>query len=188
MAKFLVMLLLLAACGAPAARPISAPEAEHLARVRAEAKAATIHARIPTGAGILVLTGRVDFVDRVGEATMTTEGRTDPASAGPIKWDPAQLAFQGRSRALRRDGSELDATLLLLVSLHADRPDPAELRRSVRWLRSEDLAGAQVDVFEGDRLTYWVDAEANLRRLQARLGDSQPVVIDLSPSASAAGT
>jgi hypothetical protein len=186
MAKFLVTLLLLAACGAPAARSISADEASRLARMRS-ITSSRIHARVPTGAGVVVLDGLVDFAGRSGSAAMTTEGRHDPASAGALRWDPSQVGFREgvgswQTRALRQDGSELDSTLLLLVSLHATQPDnPTDLERSIHWLRSEDLGGTQVDVFEGDRLTYWVDVQGRLRRLQARLGGNpQPAVVDLT--------
>ncbi|TCO65055.1 hypothetical protein [Actinocrispum wychmicini] len=182
MTKYLVMVLLLAACGAPDSRPPSPAEAQRLAHIRSM-PAAAITARVPTGAGVVVLTGRVDFANRVGDTTMTTEGRTDPAATGLLHWDRTELTFQGWTRPLRRDGSELDTTLLLLASLHTAGPDdPAALRRTVTWLRSTQLNGTPVDVFQGDHLTYWVDPAGNLRRLEAHLaGNSAPAVVDVTP-------
>lgn len=181
--KYLVIVLLLvAACGPPDSRPPSPEETLRLAHIRSM-PAAAITARVPTGAGTVVLTGHVDFANRVGDVTMTTEGRTDPSSTGPLHWDRAELTFQGQSRPLRRDGSELDTTLLLLATLHATNPDnPADLRRSVTWLRTAELDGSQVDVFQGNHLTYWVDQNGNLRRLEAQLaGNPRPAVIDITP-------
>jgi hypothetical protein len=147
------------------------PEATRLANARATLTSATVHARVPSGAGPLVLTGQVDFVQQTGRCVL--DGRA-------LQWDPTQLIYDGRSRALRHDGSELDTTLLLLVSLHTSVPgDPEEIRRTVRWVRSEELDGVQVDVFEGDRLTYWLDDR--LRRVQARLGHNpDPATIDFT--------
>jgi hypothetical protein len=175
---------LLVSCGGP--RAMTDAEAERLAQVRVTGKVSAFDGRVPSGAGRLVLVGQVDFSARVGEATMTVEGREDLTA---LRWDLTQLAVRQEGawqyRALQRAGGELDAALLLLVNLGGDRPDnPADLQRSVRWARSDTVGEIQVDVFEGDRLTYWVDAEGNLVRLHARLGDHpEPAAFDFRPAA-----
>ncbi|GAB3911926.1 hypothetical protein GCM10029964_118810 [Kibdelosporangium lantanae] len=181
MKRYVALLLVLAACG-PGTRAVTPAEADRLSHVRTIQRAG-ITAHVPTGAGPVVLTGHVDFAHRTGDVTMTTEGRTDPDSRGPLRWDTTSLTFAGQTRPLRRDGSELDTALLLLANLHAAASDPAELQRTLQWLRTDTLAGTQVDVFAGDHLTYWVDTNGTLRRLEARLAsDPQPAVVDLSPS------
>ncbi|MFI5529399.1 hypothetical protein ACIA8O_12750 [Kitasatospora sp. NPDC051853] len=88
----------------------------------------------------------------------------------------------------------LDAALRVLMALGADRPDNAQLlaRAGARWLRDERLDGGHVyGVFSGPlpredadgeaRLSYWVDADGNLRRFQLRVdGLARPVTVDLT--------
>jgi hypothetical protein len=202
--KRLVMLgcLLLAACGAPEPRAVTGREAERLAQVRFNnysSRVSSVDARIPSPAGTLLLSGRMDFVSHVGYVTMSTEGRRDAASAGLLQWGPALMAFREgvepaadlpqdgwQYRPLQQDGSELDAALLLLINIAADRPDDAQaLERSARWLKSDQVSDQAVDVLDTGRLTYWVDHAGQLLRLQARLGDqSEPAVITFRPGAA----
>jgi hypothetical protein len=206
------LLAVLAGCGQqpPGPQPLTMAEAERLALVRYtnyEAKVSSVLARVPTGAGVLVLDGRVDFVRHVGYVALSTEGRTDPSSTGLLQWGPRVVAFrQGAGpasdpppadgwqlRGMRDKGSELDAALLLLLNVAADRPDNAQLlqQSSARKLRSDTIDGTPVDLFEGPsqpgksaRLTYWVDAEGKLRRLSARMGDhGSDAVIEFTPGA-----
>ena len=204
--------VLLSGCAAEAAgpHPLTAPEAERLALVRYlnyEAGITAVRATIPTGAGTVVLDGRVDFVDHVGHVAFRTEGRADAASAGILQWNPVLVAFrQGRGqraedppaadgwqmRRLQTAGSELDVVLLVLLNLANDRPDNPQLLRqsSAQWLRTDTVDGVPVDVFAGPadadepaRLTYWVDNEGTLRRLTIRLnGQEAEAVLSFSPS------
>jgi hypothetical protein len=206
------LVVLLSGCAAEVFTPhsLTAPEAERLALVRYlnyEARIAAVRATVPTGAGTLVLDGRVDFVDHVGHVAFRTEGRIDPASAGILQWNPALVAFrQGRGqraedppaadgwqlRRLQSEGSELDVVLLVLLNLANDRPDNPQLLRqsSARWLRTDTVDGVEVDVFAGPaedgetaRLTYWVDRDSNLRRLTIRLsGREAEAALSFSPS------
>jgi hypothetical protein len=211
------LLIVLTGCGStPEPRSLSTGEAERLALVRFTnfvQRSATFTAAVPSPGGKLFLTGRVDFTAHVAYAALRTEGRTDPASAGLLQWNLTTLAFHGGAvadpvdpppttgwqvRELQRTGSELDGALRLLMNLASDRPDNAQLleQSSARWLRTDTVDGAAVDVLEGPqqagqpraddaRLRYWVDGDGKVHRLEARLGN-QPdfAVFDLkSPGA-----
>lgn len=148
--------------------------------------------------GCLLLSGRVDFVSHVGYVTMSTEGRRDVASTGLLQWGPSLMAFREgvepaadvpqdgwQYRVLQQDGSELDAALLLLINIAADRPDDVHaLERSARWLRSDRVGDQTVDVLDTGRLTYWVDHAGRLR-LQAGLEEQpDPAVITFRSGAA----
>jgi hypothetical protein len=201
--------LVLAAC-TPEPHPLTTEEAERLALFRYlnyETGLSAVRATIPTGAGTLLLDGRVDFVDHIGHAAITTEGRTDVASSGIVQWNPALVAFrQGRGpraadplppdgwqvRRIQDKGAELDAVLLVLLNIANDRPDNPQLLRqsSARWLRADTVDGTAVDVFAGPadagkaaRLTYWIDGDGRLRRLTIRVGThSTEAVLSFSPT------
>lgn len=97
---------------------------------------------------------------------MHTEGRDDAASRGLLQWNLGRMAFAlspsaipvdpmpdigWQVRPIRERGSELDGALRLLVNLGSDRPENPQLllRSTARWLRSDQVADATVDVFEG---------------------------------------
>lgn len=200
-----VLVVVLAAC-TPGPHALTEAEAERLALVRftnytAGLASFTAHIPEPSG-GALLLDGRIDFVDHLGYATLRTEGRSDPASAGQLQWNLVRIAFNSapdladpppamgwKVRELQQTGSELDGALRLLLNLANDRPDNAQLLRqsTAHWLRTDSVDGKQVDVFEGQgatgeesRLRYWVDADNGLRRVEARLGnESEFAVFDL---------
>ncbi|GAA2806230.1 hypothetical protein [Crossiella cryophila] len=195
-------------------RSLSSAEAERLALVRFinyESRTATVRAAVPSAAGVLVLDGRVDFVEHIGYAAMRTEGRADASSAGLLQWNPEVLAFRAGTgqvaadpvpgngwqvRPIQRAGNDLDTALNLLVNLAADRPDNAQLlqQSSARWLRADKVGDTVVDVFEGPqqpgkeatgRLRYWVAGDGRLHRLEARIGTSeQSALIDFRPNAA----
>lgn len=173
MKRWLVLLVVLTACGAstPEPRGLSTTEAERLALVRFlnyTAKNAKFTASVPSPGGKLLLTGRIDFVDHLGYAAMRTDGRADLASGGLVQWNLTRLAFHGapspepvdpppaqdwQVRALQQTGSELDGALRLLVNLASDRPDNAQLlqQSTARWLRADTVDGVAVDVLEGPK-------------------------------------
>jgi hypothetical protein len=205
----LLCALLLAGC-APSTvepHPLTTAEAERLALVRYlnyEAGLSAVHATIPTGAGTVVLDGRVDFVTHVGHAALTTKGRTDAASAGVLQWNPKLVAFRqgiGADDALPPDGwqlrplqggAELDVVLLVVLNLANDRPDNPQLLRqsTAQWLRSDTVEDVAVDVFTGPakdgeaaRLAYWVDRDGQLRRVTVRLtGRPEEATVSFTPT------
>nr|WP_042183636.1 hypothetical protein [Kibdelosporangium sp. MJ126-NF4]CEL15670.1 hypothetical protein [Kibdelosporangium sp. MJ126-NF4]CTQ93595.1 hypothetical protein [Kibdelosporangium sp. MJ126-NF4] len=174
--KRLVILgcLVLAACGG-GPRALSDVESARLAHVRVgnySARYSAVEARVPTGGGVLLLSGRVDFVGRVGSVSWRTEGRSDAASAGELQWGAELVAVRsGGDWQLRplQQGAELDTVLVLLTGLGAENPDAV---RDARWVRSDSVGGVDVDVIDnGGRLVYWVDRDGRLVRLDARIGD-----------------
>jgi hypothetical protein len=211
--KALALLLVLAACSSTQdPRPLSVPEAERLALVRFSNYTTGVRAftaSVPSTGGKLVLDGRVDFVNHHGYAGMRTDGRDDEFSKGLVQWNLKRMAFavspstkpvdpvpkiDWQVRDLRERGSELDGALRLLVNLGADRPENSQLllQSSARWLRSDRIGDTAVDVFEGPkqkdaaeaRLRYWLDSDGKLRRLEAKLGNSEELaVFDFTGSA-----
>ncbi|MCE7005407.1 hypothetical protein LWC34_21620 [Kibdelosporangium philippinense] len=184
--KRLVILscLLLTACGGP--RALSSEEATRLAGVRVvnhSARVVGMDARVPTAGGALRLVGRLDFAARTGEATLSTEGRTDEAAGGSLQWNPSSLAVrQGGDWQYRplQQGAELDTVLILLTSITATQPD--QVPSSARWLRSDSVAGVAVDVFDTGSLTYWVDSAGRLMRLDAKISDQTATITFKTPS------
>ncbi|MFI6098364.1 hypothetical protein ACIA8G_22650 [Lentzea sp. NPDC051213] len=202
----LLLALALAACGStPDPRPLSIPEAERLALVRFSnytTGVSAFTASVPSPGGKLVLAGRVDFVNHLGYAGMRTDGRDDEFSKGLVQWNLGRMAFamtpsaeavdpvpvvDWQVRELQERGSELDGALRLLVNLGADRPENAQLllQSTARWLRSDKIGEAAVDVFEGPkqksddsaRLRYWLDQDGKLRRLEAKLGNQEELAV-----------
>ena len=209
----LVLALLVTACSsAQDPRPLSIPEAERLALVRSSNYTTGISAftaSVPSPGGKLVLDGRVDFVNHLGYAGMRTDGRDDEFSKGLVQWNLGRMAFatspstkpvdpvpviDWQVRELQERGSELDGALRLLVNLGSDRPENSQLllQSSARWLRPDKIGDTAVDVFEGPkqkdaaaaRLRYWLDQDGKLRRLEAKLGNSEELaVFDFTGSA-----
>lgn len=197
MKRALALLLVLTACSStPDPRPLSIPEAERLALVRFSnytTGVSAFTASVPSPGGKLVLDGRVDFVNHLGQAGMRTDGRDDEFSKGLLQWNLGRMAFatapsaDWQVRDLQERGSELDGALRLLVNLGADRPENAQLllQSSARWLRSDKIGDTAVDVFEGPkqkdaaeaRLRYWLDADGKLRRLEAKLGTQEELAV-----------
>ncbi|RSM46050.1 hypothetical protein DMA12_12250 [Amycolatopsis balhimycina DSM 5908] len=215
----LAAVLLVAACGAdPQPRPLSTAEAERLALARFanyRFRTENFTATVPTGAGRIALHGRVNFVERLGYAEMSTDGRHDDASAGLLQWTPSAVAFRGGPGQAATDpppadrwqyrplqqGPELDTALRLLLGLGADRPDNVQLLRqsSARWVRTDTVDETPVDVIDGPqpahpqdttkaaRVRYWLDTAGLLRRVEARIGDRpDPVIVSFTPAASPA--
>jgi len=205
----LTALLALTGCAADAEpRPLTTGEAERLAMVRFTnyvQRTADITATVPGPGGRLRLDGRVDFINHIGYANLTTEGRSGHASSGLVLWSRTVIAFHPGAmgnltdppppdgwqvRDLQASGSELDGALRLLVNLAADRPDNAQLlaRSSARWLRADTIGATAVDVMEGPgqtgqprsgeaRLRYWLADDGRLRRVEARLGDQREFAV-----------
>ncbi|WBB67371.1 hypothetical protein [Micromonospora sp. WMMD812] len=95
-------------------------------------------------------------------------------------------------------GSTLRPVLDLLFRLAADRPEPAAaLREGARWVARETVTAGPVDVLAAPLPTstiagapttggpdeqprYWVDQDARLHRLTARLPGAGPVTVTLN--------
>ncbi|MCP2164308.1 hypothetical protein [Goodfellowiella coeruleoviolacea] len=165
-----VLFALLAGCASAAEpRPLTTTEAEQLAMVRFtnySQQTADLTTTVPAPGGRLRLTGRVDFVNHVGYASLETEGRSDQDSTGLVLWNLTTVAFHPgpagqlneppppdswQVRELRENGSELDGALRLMLNLAADRPDNAQLlaQSSARWLRADSIGAVSVAVLEG---------------------------------------
>lgn len=195
----------LTACGgsAPAPHSLSMDQAQQLALIRFHNYAAHttgFTGTIPSPSGAIELSGDIDFTDQLGYATMRIDGHRDAASTGLLQWNPSALGFRVGSastlvlptptdnwqvRQLQTTGSEFDGALMLLLGLASDRPDNPQLlqQSSALWLRSDQVDGVPVDVYQGptdpdatgeaaqSRLRYWVDHQGMLLRIEARLGD-----------------
>lgn len=194
----------------PAPQPLTEEQAERLAVVRFrnfDAGLRAIDIRIPsTEVGELRVTGWFDYAAGVGYAAASS----DAGSLGLVWWNTSTIAtrempVEDAPLPLPADGwlaGELDpaasdlATVLTIVgSLAADRPEnPQLLRQSdAAWLRADELAGIDVDVFAGpsgsdeptgagldERTRYWVDAGGLLHRFEARLADDRWTLIDFA--------
>ncbi|MDM7830353.1 hypothetical protein [Cellulomonas edaphi] len=207
MRRVLVTLLaagLLGACGSGGdeARPVTSEEAQTLAQVRFrnyDAGARVVAASTEDAQGPVHLDGWVDFVDHVGYASLDQEG----AAPSLLTWDgesaalapaaaataplppPAELASAQRS-PLDASASAEHALLLVLLDLGSDRPEnPLLLQQGgARWLRSDEVQGAPVDVFtatSAGNARYWVDGDGLLRRAEVLVG-GEWVTIDLGDS------
>jgi hypothetical protein len=211
-----VLVLVLAGCGSgPQPHPLTQEQAELLAVARFTNyghRVVAFHGRVPSAAGTIELTGRVDYVHGVGYGTLRTQDSAGDGSAGVLQWNRRALGFlagatqagdpppggQWQMRPLQAPGGELDTALALLLGLGNDRPDNAQLLRQsdARWLRSDTVDGTAVDVFEGPhtagrpgasapRLRYWVAGNRDLRRVEARIGSTEPdASFDLTPGAA----
>ncbi|MEV8456721.1 hypothetical protein AB0467_29075 [Streptomyces sp. NPDC052095] len=108
----------------------------------------------------------------------------------------AAAAVQPRSWSPRAyTGDPLDSALRLVMSLAADRPDNPQLltRAGPRYLREETLGATAYAVLSGPRrsggprggrspLTYWVDGEGRLGRLEAVIASlPHPARMEFAP-------
>ncbi|MFJ2896986.1 hypothetical protein ACIO87_19150 [Streptomyces sp. NPDC087218] len=107
------------------------------------------------------------------------------AAAKPRSWSPRTYT-----------GDPLDSALRLMMSLAADRPENPQLlaQSGPQHLREETLGGTAYAVFSGPRrsgsardgrspLTYWVDGEGRLGRMEARLAPlPDPARLDFAPA------
>ncbi|MFS0894666.1 hypothetical protein [Microbacterium sp. 179-I 3D3 NHS] len=188
-------------------RPLTADEAERLAVARFLAYrdgSRTFETAVPTADGTVTLRGRFDHRGGVGIATAVLDGES-----AVITWDDALFvgwtgagsgeevptappASPGAARPLDPTESSIDAVLVLLLNLGADRPDNAQLLETsdARWLRGDDVDGTAVDVFSGPTdaasgaaggtTRFWIDESGALRRFEADL-PAGAVSIDLNP-------
>lgn len=193
-------------------RPLSGTEAERLAAVRFrnfDAGTRPIDVRIPgTEAGELRLTGWFDYETKAGYAAAST----DEGSAGLVWWNESTIAVREapveeaplplpadgwESGPLDPSSTSMAAVLALLGGLGSDRPENPQLllQSDAAWLRADEVAGTEVDVFAGpsdagadatdvdERPRFWVDERGVLLRFEARLGGAPDwTVTDLGDS------
>ncbi len=200
-ALLLGLLAGVAGCGRDGSGPraLSAEEAERLALIRLtnyERGTSAFMAAVPVGSMRMRLDGRVDWPGNVGYALVTVAG--GPAQL--LQWTPARIAvlpdWEGPlpdrppaagwlARTPVRTAS-FDAALLLILALAHDRPENAELLRQngARRLRTVTRDGERLTVFQGPdrgRIRYWVDADGELRRIEAQVGGDADTIVDLLP-------
>lgn len=136
---------------------------------------------------------------------------TSVVATAPLPEDgaPAPATADWATRAVSTDVVQ-DLFLLLALSLGTDRPEnPVLLQQgSARFLRHDEVDGVEVTVFSGprpadegadasgSRTRYWIDADGNLQRFEAYLGDADgdfsvltrvadaPEIEDLEPRAT----
>jgi hypothetical protein len=177
-------------------RALTTAEAERLAVARFLAYrdgSRAFEVDVSTADGIVALHGRVDYRIGVGIAAAAL----DDGSA-IIAWDgdtfvgwvgegdgttvpDAAPTAPGAARPLDPSGSTVDAVLVLLANLGADRPENAQLLETsdAQWLRADEVDGAPVDVFAGPSdpdsgegagtTRFWIDRSGALLRFEADL-------------------
>ena len=195
-------------------RSLSASEADRLAVMRY--RNYQLHGRsvlltVPTVAGTLTVRGSVDFRAHVGYGVIKGSGQS-AATRGLVQWTlrsiiehpladaaataPAVPPTSGWiGRPLTPTASALDAALVLVMNLAANRPDNAQLlvQDGASWLRSATIRSSPVDVFAGPSpsgraephaahasLRYWIAREGTLYRVESAAASApQPVTVEL---------
>lgn len=187
-------------------RPLSADEAQALALMRLvnyRRGRTAFTATIPVDDGDLVLAGRLDWVRGLGYAELRAAPNGTPRHL--VRWTTRRIEFlptRGAGlpdrppaagwtgRGYEPSAMPLDATVVLLHNLAADRPEnPQLLRQSdARWLGTQRVDGAAVTLFAGPSAAatarpgsggsgdeprghtrYWVGADGRLRRFSAQV-------------------
>lgn len=145
------------------------------------------------------LVGEVDYTQGIGYATVTSTGADAPVDAviftdvAVLEHLPDLVAYNDSlgvdrftwvSRPLDPTSYDLDGLLGLLAGLATERRDNPELiqQGGATWLRSAELRGMTVDVFEySEQARFWV--EAGTSRLVRFEGNNtaltRPIVIDV---------
>lgn len=177
-------------------RALTTEEAERLAVARFLAYrdgSREFEVDVSTADGPVALHGRVDYRSGVG----ITAAALDDGTA-IVTWDAdtfvgwvgegdgttvpdAPTAVPGTARPLDPSASTVDAVLVLVKNLGADRPENAQLLQTsdAQWLRADDVDGAPVDVFAGPSdaasgegagtTRFWIDESGALLRFEADL-------------------
>jgi hypothetical protein len=191
-----------------AARPVTEEESQTLALVRFnnfDAGARRLTATLEDRGHELALDGWVDYTTHTGLAVLSVDGDPDrelawngayvathPTTAGGAPDVPADLAGWDAT-ALDAQATSLQALLIVLASLGADRPEnPLLLQQGgALWLRDDSVADRPVSVFAGPHdaavigdvidpdassVRYCVDADGLMLRVEVRLGASWATV------------
>ncbi|MFC5721025.1 hypothetical protein ACFP1Z_12690 [Streptomyces gamaensis] len=209
--------LVLTACAgderpATGPRPLTVDEAELLSTVRFlnhQRTRSIVRATIPAAGRTLKLDGRVDWSAHSGYAQVHVPDRqentlvrwdlgtasTRPAERAELPDPPPPSGWQQRPLDPRTD--PVDAVLLLVLGLSADRPENAQLLRQggASRLGEENIDGTPVTVFSGPRppdstgsaqdaapserrTRYWVDADGRLCRFAALVTGGKWATVD----------
>lgn len=181
-------------------RKVTTEEAERLSQVRMnnyDQQSSAFTMSMSSEGKKTWLEGRVDFREHLGYANVLIDG--PPDSYALLQWDfktvvaataqsqelpeqpPEQVPWQPRK--LEPSSSTFDTGLSLVLNLAADRPEnPVLLQQNgAQWHGKAEVGGAEVDVFSGpgedntvsDKLLYFVDEEAHLRKIIADLPRTQ---------------
>jgi len=156
---------------------------------------------VATADGTVALRGRVDYRSGVGIAAATLAGGT-----AVVTWDADTVVGwvgagdgtavpdappppPGAARPIDPSASTVDAVLVLVASLGADRPENAQLLASsaAQRLRADEVDGVPVDVFAGPSdadtgegagtTRFWVDGSGTLLRFEADLPSGTVTVV-----------
>ncbi|WP_424184527.1 hypothetical protein ACOBQX_21835 [Actinokineospora sp. G85] len=191
-------------------RALTADEVERLAITRFrnfEAGGRAVTITVPDAAGGLVITGSVDYRNRLGYGVVRGTGR-NTSGDGLIEWTPSAVlvhpmeeaptrapdvppATGWHQRPLQTVGSTLDTTLAIVLGLGSDRPDNAQLlpQNGAAWIGRDQVNGHPVDVVVGPdargragapgSVRYWLGPDGTMHRVRAEVAsEPEPVVID----------
>ncbi|MPZ25460.1 MAG: hypothetical protein GEV12_03185 [Micromonosporaceae bacterium] len=200
-------------------RPVTDQEVDRLAQLRPRNQAAgggEVTLAVPAKDGAMVrATGWLDWqqstvylaryrdgapdgllwAERAGVATRSGKPADDGGPPLPVAPGSEWKLSAWEERADDQGGYDLDLLLNEVLSLAGPTPDqPKPVREHARWLRSDRLRDARVDVFEiprpaestvepGEaRVRYWVDRDSGvLRRLELRGRTGGYAHLDLDP-------
>jgi hypothetical protein len=164
-----------------------------------------IDAEIPVSGQEFTLTGRVDWQNHLGYATLTSAQQAGGTEL--LQWTPNGIAVRGNwtgplpatppadgwtVRAWQQ-GADLDTALQLILDLGADHPENAQsLQQSgAEVLQNATLGGEHVTVFAGPPETqggtdshtrYWIADDGTLRRFEALIdGSTTWTEVDIAP-------
>ncbi|WP_235926004.1 hypothetical protein [Actinokineospora pegani] len=196
--------------GSASPRALTAEETQRLAIARFrnfEAGGRAVTITVPDTAGGLVITGSVDYRNRLGYGVVRGTGRntsgdgliewTDttvfvhPMEEVPTRAPDAPPTAGWHHRPLQTMGSTLDTTLSIVLGLGSDRPDNAQLlpQNGAAWLGRDQVNGQPVDVLRGPdahgrvgapgSVRYWLGQDGTMHRVRAEVAsEPEPVVID----------
>jgi len=216
--------LLAGACGdGGAAGPrepqvLTAEQATRLASARLrnlQRGSVAFEARMVLDGRQVLLTGAVDWRRHLGSAVVEPVDATVAGGSGSLQWgfgtvarhDGVVEAARGGGGELPGDGwrrepidattSTLDALLLVLLNLGADRPENPQLlaQSDARFIGVDEVDGEPAEAFFGPsgapagsvapagsqrRTTFWLGDDGSMVRVQVLLGESTVATVELS--------
>lgn len=150
------------------------------------------------GGSTVRLEGRLDWVNHLGEATVSVDVGSAPSVVGwrrdvvLERWPDADEVLLGMGTpefpVIARPPNtqrRLDQIISVLVGLAGERPDNAQLvlqTEGSAFVREDELRGVPVVVMRyGTRNIYWLDAATgDMLRFEARSAEGDlPIVIDI---------
>jgi hypothetical protein len=173
-------------------RPVTDEQALVLARVLQQNwqnGGATFNGEVEVQGVAIPMRGRVDFRSGRGTATLQEPNAASRRYVWTRRAVYAQSAPQsGRytKQAPDPEGDPVHSAIALINLLSAETIDnTANIKdQGARFLRSEELDGAPVDVYSyraGGNTTYWIDQDDGLlRQVEARFPDGGRLVVALT--------